>query len=208
MASNKRAKKDATAAYDAERLAKFLSALPLAPCQNPDDAARVVLSDIKFAINWYHDELALQKRQPDPDDRSLNDMRKAAADLAANIRRFGVRNFPRDLVTHSPRPESRSMTVPHLEGLLADLDRFAAWMAHHQARLKRRTTDRVFVGMVIGTVERFTDMRVKRSTKPGAPAAEGMRVLNEIIAIVAPHIGPGTIDETVKVKGSEIIPKW
>jgi hypothetical protein len=35
-----------------------------------------------------------------------------------------------------------------------------------------------------------------------------MRVLNEIIAIVAPHIGPGTIDETVKVKGSEIIPKW
>jgi len=218
MASSKMKKKNKIASGDAkqlteraeqlaERCVTLLRALPMGRSRDPDDDGPW--------DNWYEkhpDELFVElrsfirgylrcqreNRQPDGGPRlrkDYDDMHKAAVKFAASIRRVGVRDL--DMMSlDDPDP-------PDFEALFAKLESATKWMGRNPSKhlwpsshRHKKGGARRFVAGVIYVVEGYTGNMIKRNTK-GSPTAE-MRVLEDIVATVAPTIRSGTFTEALK----------
>jgi len=201
-----RAEQLANAERLAERCAELLRTLPMGRTRRASDAdgpwfnyykehPGAVRADLEFFIKGY---FLWQSHCPELGQRwrkNFDDMHNAAVKFAASIRRFGGRNS---------LPDPDDDNCPDLEAMLTNLESMITWMGNNPSKHLlppprsdlNKCRSRSFVEWVIFVVESYTGKAIKQDTK-GLPTTE-LRVLKEIVAIVDPAIGPGTITEALK----------
>jgi hypothetical protein len=168
-----------------ERLAGLLSRLPA--------EAR---GDIEAVIDLYHRGGTMQFRAQFVDFRpTLDKMRQAADDLAADIENVGVHDLGMTFLVAG---------VPHADearvaSTLAALRELSSWLAIARVRLRpkrgpKTEVKRQFVASVAAVIELHTGKRTAVSYKAGSLA----EMVREIVAAVDPDISPRTIDEVLK----------
>jgi hypothetical protein len=125
----------------------------------------------------------------------LDKMRQAADDLVADIEHVGVDDLSMCfLVAGIPQAEEALIV-----STLAHLRELSGWLATARKRLRSKRgpkTDvkRQFVAAVAEVVELHTGKPIAVSYKAGSLA----EMVREIVAVVDPTIGPGTINEALK----------
>jgi hypothetical protein len=135
-------------------------------------------------------------------------MQKAVAALAELVNRVGV-NRVVSIFIKAELIEAELIDAPHiisnrlgdrLEKMLDDLNDFAnrisATLKHGRHRSRKTDRPRHLVNMIAMVIERDKGKWIKRSKNRGSLC----ELLTDIVALVDPEIGSGTIDEVLKAR--------
>jgi hypothetical protein len=136
---------------------------------------------------------------------NVHEMREAVAALVELLNGVGVDHvasifFQAELISEPHLLPDDQAIRDRLEKMLVDLkdfsDQLTAVLEHGKPRGRKTDRPRHFVRMVASVIERDKGEPIKRSKNKGSLCA----LLRDIVTVVDPEIGPGTVDEELKAR--------
>ena len=157
------------------------------------------LNAIEFFVSWYkesahpvYDHSLFWRQYLHAQKKELDKIYDKTIELATDIRGS-------DALRLCWPPDRENDLRPNLEAWLAALKGLTMFVDAQRKRLvgkRGKKTPRQFVEAIIEIIEEYIGGKVERSTKRGAPA----NVVHEIVKIMDPAIGKGTIDEALRAR--------